>query len=67
MLGLFKAPPSCPCSSQRQWKMVLELIRESRAGGWGPVQQLKAEMGTEPWLARMVLLLYRGRNEPEQS
>lgn len=47
--------------------MVLELIQESRAGGWGPVQQLKAEMGTEPWLARMVLLLYRGRNEPEQS
>ncbi|XP_044934157.1 collagen alpha-1(I) chain-like [Mustela putorius furo] len=30
-------------SRQRQWKMVLELIQESRAGGWGPVQQLKAE------------------------
>lgn len=43
--------------------MVLELIQESRAGGWGPVQQLKAEVGTEPWLARTALLLCRGRNE----
>lgn len=47
--------------------MVLTLIQESRAGGRGPVQQLKAEMGTEPWLPRVELLLYHSRQDLPRS